>query len=179
MWNSRCPRTPSYPGRLRFYDPLPPHKRERKAPKTLRRCSRPWQRRVQRHPPARAARLLRVAAGECGAPGAAARQATSSRESRRAARARSSAHADMAKRSIGICAVRVILPRRTWSALLDRSMPFERNPHYQELARRLCATYVNYSTGVSIVTGYKNTPDDVGDLWYWLADLAMIAATTN
>jgi hypothetical protein len=37
----------------------------------------------------------------------------------------------------------------------------------QELARRLC-----YQLGVSMATQYKKTPEDVGDLWYFLAALA-------
>jgi hypothetical protein len=42
----------------------------------------------------------------------------------------------------------------------------------QELARRLCAAYVSYQLGVSMATQYKKTPEDVGDLWYFLAALA-------
>jgi hypothetical protein len=42
----------------------------------------------------------------------------------------------------------------------------------KELARRLCAAYVSHQLGVTIATQYKNTPEDVGDLWYFLAALA-------
>ena len=42
----------------------------------------------------------------------------------------------------------------------------------KELARRLSAAFVSYQLGVNIATQYKNTPDDVGDLWYFLASLA-------
>jgi hypothetical protein len=42
----------------------------------------------------------------------------------------------------------------------------------QELARRLCAAFVSYQLGVSMATQYKKTPEDVGDLWYFLAALA-------
>ena len=42
----------------------------------------------------------------------------------------------------------------------------------KELARRLCAAFVSYQMGVTVATQYKNTPDDVGDLWYFLAALA-------
>jgi hypothetical protein len=42
----------------------------------------------------------------------------------------------------------------------------------KELARRLCAAFVSYRMGVSITTQYKKTPEDVGDLWYFLAALA-------
>ena len=42
----------------------------------------------------------------------------------------------------------------------------------KELARRLCAAFVSYQMGVSITTQYKKTPDEVGDLWYFLAALA-------
>jgi hypothetical protein len=41
-----------------------------------------------------------------------------------------------------------------------------------ELARRLCAAFVSYRLGVSITTQYKKTPEEVGDLWYFLAALA-------
>ena len=41
-----------------------------------------------------------------------------------------------------------------------------------ELARRLCAAFVSYQLGISIATQYKKTPEDVGDLWYFLAALA-------
>lgn len=42
----------------------------------------------------------------------------------------------------------------------------------RELARRLCAAFVSYQLGVTVATQYKNTPKDVGDLWYFLASLA-------
>ena len=42
----------------------------------------------------------------------------------------------------------------------------------KELARRMCAAYVSYRLGVTVATQYKNTPDAVGDLWYFLAALA-------
>jgi hypothetical protein len=42
----------------------------------------------------------------------------------------------------------------------------------KELARRLCAAYVSHHLGVTVATQYKNTPEDVGDLWYFLAALA-------
>jgi hypothetical protein len=42
----------------------------------------------------------------------------------------------------------------------------------KELARRMCAAYISYRLGVTVATQYKNTPDDVGDLWYFLAALA-------
>jgi hypothetical protein len=42
----------------------------------------------------------------------------------------------------------------------------------QELARRLCVAFVSYQLGVSMATQYKKTPEDVGDLWYFLAALA-------
>lgn len=42
----------------------------------------------------------------------------------------------------------------------------------KELARRLCAAFVSQQMGVSIATQYKKTPEDVGDLWYFLAALA-------
>ena len=42
----------------------------------------------------------------------------------------------------------------------------------RELARRLCAAFVSYQLGVTVATQYKNTPEDVGDLWYFLASLA-------
>jgi hypothetical protein len=42
----------------------------------------------------------------------------------------------------------------------------------RELARRLCAAFVSYHLGVTVATQYKNTPEEVGDLWYFLAALA-------
>ena len=47
----------------------------------------------------------------------------------------------------------------------------------QELARRLCAAFISYQLGVSVATQYKKTPEDVGDLWYFLAALAKKLAT--
>jgi hypothetical protein len=41
-----------------------------------------------------------------------------------------------------------------------------------ELARRFCAAFVSYQLGVGIATQYKKTPEEVGDLWYFLAALA-------
>ena len=41
-----------------------------------------------------------------------------------------------------------------------------------ELARRLCAAYISYQMGVTVATQYKKTPENVGDLWYFLAALA-------
>jgi len=42
----------------------------------------------------------------------------------------------------------------------------------KELARRLCAAFVSHQMGVTVATQYKKTPEDVGDLWYFLAALA-------
>jgi len=42
----------------------------------------------------------------------------------------------------------------------------------KELARRLSAAFISNQMGVSITTQYKKTPEDVGDLWYFLAALA-------
>ena len=42
----------------------------------------------------------------------------------------------------------------------------------KELARRICAAFISYQMGVSITTQYKKTPEEVGDLWYFLAALA-------
>ncbi len=42
----------------------------------------------------------------------------------------------------------------------------------RELARRFCAAFVSYQMGVTVATQYRNTPEDVGDLWYFLAALA-------
>ena len=47
----------------------------------------------------------------------------------------------------------------------------------KELARRLCAAFVSYQMGVTVATQYRNTPEDVGDLWYFLAGLAKELAT--
>lgn len=40
----------------------------------------------------------------------------------------------------------------------------------RELARRLCAAFISHQMGVTVATQYKKTPEDVGDLWYFLAD---------
>ena len=40
-----------------------------------------------------------------------------------------------------------------------------------ELARRICAAFVSYQLGISIATQYKKTPEEVGDLWYFIAAL--------
>jgi hypothetical protein len=48
----------------------------------------------------------------------------------------------------------------------------DKNKVDTELARRLCAAFVSYQMGVSIATQYKKTPEEVGDLWYFLAALA-------
>jgi len=42
----------------------------------------------------------------------------------------------------------------------------------KELARRLCAAFVSHQMGATVATQYKKTPEDVGDLWYFLAALA-------
>ena len=42
----------------------------------------------------------------------------------------------------------------------------------RELARRICAAFVSCQLGISVATQYKKTPEDVGDLWYFLAALA-------
>ncbi len=42
---------------------------------------------------------------------------------------------------------------------------------HRELARRLCAAFVSNQLGISVATQYKKTPEDVGDLWYFLAGL--------
>jgi len=49
----------------------------------------------------------------------------------------------------------------------------------KELARRLCAAYVSYQMGVTVATQYKKTPENVGDLWYFLAALADKLATES
>ena len=49
----------------------------------------------------------------------------------------------------------------------------------RELARRLCAAFVSYQLGVTVATQYKNTPEDVGVLRYFLAALARELATRS
>ena len=49
----------------------------------------------------------------------------------------------------------------------------------RELARRLCAAFVSQQKGVSVATQYKKTPEDVGDLWYFLAGLTKELARAN
>ena len=48
-----------------------------------------------------------------------------------------------------------------------------------ELARRLCAAFVSYQLGISVATQYKKMPEDVGDLWYFLAALAKELASAS
>ena len=48
-----------------------------------------------------------------------------------------------------------------------------------ELARRFCAAFVSYQLGIGIATQYKKTPEEVGDLWYFLAALAKELATQS
>ena len=38
---------------------------------------------------------------------------------------------------------------------------------------------MSYQLGVTVATQYKNTPEDVGDLWYFLASLAKKLATES
>jgi len=49
---------------------------------------------------------------------------------------------------------------------------FDKSGVDRELARRLCAAYVSHRMGLSVATQYKKTPEEVGDLWYYLAALA-------
>jgi hypothetical protein len=42
----------------------------------------------------------------------------------------------------------------------------------RELARRFCAAFVSHQLGISVAKQYKKTPEEVGDLWYFLAALA-------
>ena len=51
----------------------------------------------------------------------------------------------------------------------------------RELARRICAAFVSEQMGVTVATQYKNTPEDVGDLWYFLAALTkeLVRASQN
>ena len=49
----------------------------------------------------------------------------------------------------------------------------------RELARRICAAFISNQFGVTIATQYKNTPEDVGDLWYFLAALATKLASES
>jgi hypothetical protein len=49
----------------------------------------------------------------------------------------------------------------------------------KELARRFCAAFLSYQLGVTVATQYKNTPEDVGDLWYFLAALSKELATRS
>jgi hypothetical protein len=48
----------------------------------------------------------------------------------------------------------------------------DKNKIDKEFARRLSAAFISNQMGVSITTQYKKTPEDVGDLWYFLAALA-------
>jgi hypothetical protein len=49
----------------------------------------------------------------------------------------------------------------------------------QELARRLRAAFISYQLGIGVATQYKKTPEDVGDLWYFLAALTKKLATES
>jgi len=48
----------------------------------------------------------------------------------------------------------------------------DKNSMDRELARRLCAAFLSEQMGVTVATQYKNTPEDVGDLWYFVAALS-------
>ena len=55
---------------------------------------------------------------------------------------------------------------------MEMGSMLEKSSIDRELARRLCAAFVSEQMGVTVATQYKNTPEDVGDLWYFLAALA-------
>lgn len=44
--------------------------------------------------------------------------------------------------------------------------------YHQELGRKMCAAFVAQQQGVTLNTAYKKVPDQVGDLWLMMADLA-------
>ena len=48
-----------------------------------------------------------------------------------------------------------------------------RNSQYhQELGRKMCAAFVAQQQGVTLNTAFRKVPDQVGDLWLLMADLA-------
>ncbi len=57
----------------------------------------------------------------------------------------------------------------------------DKNSMDRELARRLCAAFLSEQMGVTVATQYKNMPEDVGDLWYFLAALSkeLVRASHN
>jgi hypothetical protein len=67
----------------------------------------------------------------------------------------------------------VVVDVGRWRSMLDKSTVD------QELARRLCAAFISHQLGVSVATQYKKTPEDVGDLWYFLAALAKKLVTES
>ena len=55
----------------------------------------------------------------------------------------------------------------------------EKTGHDKELARRLFVAFLSNQLGVTVATQYKNTPEDVGDLWYFLAALSRELASAS
>jgi hypothetical protein len=48
-----------------------------------------------------------------------------------------------------------------------------RNSQYhQELGRKMCAAFVAQQQGITFNTAFRKVPDQVGDLWLMMADLA-------
>jgi hypothetical protein len=43
----------------------------------------------------------------------------------------------------------------------------------------MCAAFISYQLGIGVATQYKKTPEDVGDLGYFLAALAKKLATES
>ena len=62
---------------------------------------------------------------------------------------------------------------------VNRGSMLEKSSVDRELARRLCAAFVSEQMGVTVAIQYKKTPEDVGDLWYFLAALTKELARAN
>ena len=61
---------------------------------------------------------------------------------------------------------------QSYESIVEAASMLDKSRVDKELARRLCAAFVSHRMGVSITTQYKKTPEEVGDLWYFLAALA-------
>ena len=47
-----------------------------------------------------------------------------------------------------------------------------RSPYHQQLGRKMCAAFVAQQQGIALTTAFKKTPDQVGDLWLMIAEVA-------
>ena len=46
------------------------------------------------------------------------------------------------------------------------------SPYHQELGRKMCAAFVAQQQGITLSTAMKKVPDQVGDVWLMVAEVA-------